>query len=160
VVDPLGGSYFVECLTQEMEDGARNYFDRIDALGGMVPAIEAGFPQREVSESAYRLHQAADAGEKTVVGVNRYTDELKTSIPTLSIDEDVGARQVKRLKRLRDTRDNEAVSTALKRLRYGAGVNENLLPILVDAVRAYATIGEMCDTLRNIWGEYEETPTL
>lgn len=160
VVDPLGGSYFVECLTQEMEDGARDYFDRIDALGGMVPAIEQGFPQREVSESAYRFHQAAEAGEKTIVGVNRYTDELDTSIATLSIDEDVGAQQVERLGRLRDTRDNTAVSRALDRLRHGAVGDENLLPILVDAVRAYATIGEMCDALRDVWGEYEETPAL
>ena len=160
MVDPLGGSYFVECLTQEMEDGARDYFDRIDALGGMVPAIEQGFPQREVAESAYRFHQAAEAAEKTIVGVNRYTDELDTSISTLSIDEDVGAQQVDRLGRLRDTRDNTAVSRALERLRHGAVGDENLLPILVDAVRAYATIGEMCDALRNVWGEYEETPAL
>ena len=160
VVDPLGGSYFVECLTQEMEDGARDYFERIDALGGMVPAIEEGFPQREVAKSAYRFQQAAEAGEKTIVGVNRYTDELETSIPTLSIDEDVGAQQVERLAQLRDTRDNAAVSRTLERLRHGAEGDDNLLPILVDAVRAYATIGEMCDALRDVWGEYEETPAL
>ena len=160
VIDPLGGSYFVERLTQEMEEGARDYFERIDASGGMVPAIEQGFPQREVAESAYRFHQAVEAGEKTIVGVNRYTDQLETSISTLSIDEDVGAQQVARLERLRDTRDNEAVSRALDRLRYGAAGSENLMPILVDAVRAYATIGEMCDALRDVWGEYEETPTV
>ena len=160
VIDPLGGSYFVERLTQEMEEGARDYFERIDAFGGMVPAIEQGFPQREVAESAYRFHQAVEAGEKTIVGVNRYTDQLETSISTLSIDEDVGAQQVARLERLRDTRDNDAVSRALDRLRYGAAGSENLMPILVDAVRAYATIGEMCDALRDVWGEYEETPTV
>ena len=160
VIDPLGGSYFVERLTQEMEDGARDYFDRIDALGGMVAAIEQGFPQREVAESAYRFHQATETGEKTIVGVNRYTDELETSISTLSIDEGVGAQQIERLQRLRDTRDDGAVSGALDRLRYAATGSENLLPILVDAVRAYATIGEMCDALRDVWGEYEETPTL
>ena len=160
VVDPLGGSYFVERLTQEMEEGARDYFHRIDSLGGMVPAIEQGFPQREVAESAYRFQQAVEAGEKTIVGVNRYTDELETSVSTLSIDEDVGAQQVDRLERLRDTRDNAAVSKALDRLRYGAAGNENLMPILLEAVRAYATVGEMCDALRTVWGEYEETPTL
>ena len=160
VIDPLGGSYFVERLTQELEDGARDYFERIDALGGMVPAIEQGFPQREVAESAYRFHQAVESGEKTIVGVNRYTDEMETSISTLSIDEAVAAQQVERLERLRDTRDNEAVSRALDRLRRGAGGSEPLLPILVDAVRAYATIGEMCDALRDVWGEYEETAAL
>ncbi len=160
VIDPLGGSYFVERLTQEMDDGARDYFDRIDALGGMVPAIEQGFPQREVAESAYRFHQEIEEGDKTIVGVNRYTDELETSISTLSIDEDVGVQQVERLERLRDTRDNAAVSGALDRLRHGAGGSENLLPILIDAVRAYATIGEMCDALRDVWGEYEETPAV
>ena len=160
VIDPLGGSYFVERLTQEIDDGARDYFDQIDALGGMVPAIEQGFPQREVAESAYRFHQAIEEGDKTIVGVNRYTDELETSISTLSIDEDVGVQQVERLERLRDTRDNAAVSGALDRLRHGAGGSENLLPILIDAVRAYATIGEMCDALRDVWGEYEETPAV
>ncbi len=160
VIDPFGGSYLVERLTQEIEDGACDYFERIDALGGMVPAIEQGFPQREVAESAYRFQQAAEAGQKTIVGVNRYTDELKTPISTLSIDEDVGVQQVEQLERLRDTRDNAAVSRALDRLRYAAAGSENLLPILVGAVRAYATIGEMCNALRDVWGEYEETPTL
>ena len=160
VIDPLGGSYFVERLTQDMEDGARDYFERIDALGGMVPAIEQGFPQREVAESAYRFQQAVEDGEKTIVGVNRYNDEQDTPISTLSIDEDVGAQQIERLERLRDNRDNQAVTCALNRLRHAAIQSENLMPILVDAVRAYATIGEMCDALRDVWGEYEETPAL
>ena len=160
VVDPFGGSYFVERLTQEMEDGARDYFARIDAMGGMVPAIEQGFPQREIAESAYRFHQAVEAGDKTIVGVNRHTNEMETPISTLSIDESVGTQQVEQLERLRDTRDNEAVSRALDRLRRAADGTENLMPILVDAARAYATVGEMCDALRNVWGEYEETPAL
>jgi len=160
VTDPLGGSYFVERLTREMEDGARDYFARIDDLGGMVPAIEQGFPQREIAESAYRFHQAVEEGEKTIVGLNRYTDELETPISTLSIDEGVGAQQVERLEQLRDTRDNQEVSDALDRLRNAASGSDNLMPILIAAVRAYATVGEMSDVFRNVWGEYEETPAL
>ena len=160
VTDPFGGSYFVERLTQEMEDGARDYFERIDEFGGMVPAIEQGFPQREIAESAYRFQQAVEEGEKTIVGVNRYTDEAGTSVPTLSINEDVGRQQIERIERLRDKRDTSAVTDALDRLRHAAIGQENLMPILVDAVRAYATVGEMCDALRDVWGEYEETPTI
>ena len=160
VIDPFGGSYFVERLTQEMADGARDYFARIDAMGGMVPAIEQGFPQREIAESAYRFHQAVEAGDKTIVGVNRHTNEMKTPTSTLSIDESVGTQQVEQLERLRDMRDNEAVSRALDRLRRAADGTDNLMPILVDAARAYATVGEMCDALRHVWGEYEETPAL
>ena len=160
VTDPFGGSYFVERLTQDMEDGARSYFDRIDELGGMVPAIEQGFPQREIAESAYRFQQAVEEGEKTIVGVNRYTDDAGTSVPTLSIDQDVGDRQVERVERLRDRRDADAVTSALDRLRQAAIGRDNLMPILVDAARAYATVGEMCDALRDVWGEYEETPTI
>ena len=160
VTDPFGGSYFVERLTQEMEDGARDYFERIDEFGGMVPAIEQGFPQREIAESAYRFQQAVEEGEKTIVGVNQYTDEVGASVPTLSIDEDVGRQQIERVERLRDGRDTGAVTGALDRLRHAAIGQENLMPILVDAVRAYATVGEMCDALRDVWGEYEETPTI
>ena len=160
VTDPFGGSYFVERLTQEMEDGARDYFERIDGFGGMVPAIELGFPQCEIAESAYRFQQAVEEGEKTIVGVNRYTDEVGASVPTLSIDEGVGRQQIERVERLRDRRDTGAVTGALDRLRHAAIGQENLMPILVDAVRAYATVGEMCDALRDVWGEYEETPTI
>ena len=160
VTDPFGGSYFVERLTQDMEDGARDYFAQIDAMGGMVPAIEQGFPQREIAESAYRFHQAVEAGDKTIVGVNRHTNEMEAPIPTLSIDESVETQQVERLERLRDTRDTEQVSAALDRLRRAADGGENLMPILIDAARAYATVGEMCDALRSVWGEYEEIPAL
>ena len=160
VTDPFGGSYFVERLTQEMEDGARDYFERIDGFGGMVPAIEQGFPQCEIAESAYRFQQAVEEGEKTIVGVNRYTDEVGASVPTLSIDEGVGRQQIERVERLRYRRDTGAVTGALDRLRHAAIGQENLMPILVDAVRAYATVGEMCDALRDVWGEYEETPTI
>ena len=160
VTDPFGGSYFVERLTREMEDGARDYFERIDEFGGMVPAIEQGFPQREIAESAYRFQQAVEEGEKTIVGVNRYTDQVGASVPTLSIDEDVGRQQIERVERLRDRRDTGAVTGALDRLRHAAIGQENLMPTLVDAVRAYATVGEMCDALRDVWGEYEETPTI
>ena len=159
-VDPFGGAYFVEHLTQELEAGARDYFERIDRLGGMVAAIEQGFPQREIADSAYRAQQAIEHGESVVVGVNRFTDTTGAHVPTLCIDESVGARQVADLEALRDRRDTRRVTAVLDRLRDGAMGTENVMPLLLDAVRAYATVGEMCDALRNVWGEYEETPAL
>ncbi len=159
-VDPFGGSYFVERLTQDLEDGARDYFARIDELGGMVQAIEQGFPQREIAESAYQFQQAVETGDKTIVGVNQYTDELDTPVETLSIHGDVEIQQVERLKQLRETRNTQAVTRALDKLRNAAGGTDNLMPLLVEAVQVYATVGEMCDALREVWGEYEETPML
>jgi methylmalonyl-CoA mutase N-terminal domain/subunit len=159
-VDPFGGSYFVERLTQDLEDGTRDYFDRIDELGGMVQAIEQGFPQREISESAYRFQQAVETGAKTIVGVNRYTDELDTPVETLSIKEDVEIQQVERLEQLRDTRNAKAVTRALDELRTAASGDDNLMPLMIQAVQVYATVGEVCDALREVWGEYEETPML
>ena len=159
-VDPFGGSYFVERLTQDLEDGARDYFSRIDELGGMVQAIEQGFPQREIAESAYQFQQAVETGDKTIVGVNQYTDELDTPVKTLSIHGDVEIQQVERLQQLRETRNTQAVTRALDKLRAAAGGTDNLMPLLVEAVQVYATVGEMCDALREVWGEYEETPML
>jgi methylmalonyl-CoA mutase N-terminal domain/subunit len=156
-VDPLGGSYFVERLTRDMETGAQEYFDRIDALGGMVAAIEEGFPQREVAESAYRFQRELEAGERTVVGVNNFADESRTVIETLYLGEDTADEQCAALARLRQTRDSTAVDHALDALREAALGPDNLMPFLLDAVRAYATVGEMCDALRAVWGEYEET---
>ena len=159
-VDPFGGSYFVERLTQALEDGARAYFSRIDELGGMVQAIEQGFPQREIAESAYQFQQAVETGDKTIVGVNQYTDELDTPVKTLSIHGDVEIQQVERLQQLRETRNTQAVTRALDKLRAAAGGTDNLMPLLIEAVQVYATVGEMCDALREVWGEYEETPML
>ncbi len=160
VADPLGGSYFVEKLTREMEDGALAYFDQIDRMGGMVEAIERGFPQKEIAESAYRFQQAVERKDKVIVGVNDFVQEDEPPIEILYIDESAAEKQLARLDRLRQTRDNDAVARSLDRLRAVAKTTDNLMPPILDAVRAYATIGEMCDALRDVWGEYEETPII
>ena len=160
-VDPLGGSYFVETLTRELETGAREYIDRIDALGGMVPAIEAGYPQGEIANSAYRTQQSIETGEQTVVGVNRYVDEAPPpAVETLYIDESAARRQSARLARTRETRDRVRVDRALDTLRRTAAGTGNLMPPLLEVVRAHATLGEMCAALRDVWGEYEEVPSV
>jgi methylmalonyl-CoA mutase N-terminal domain/subunit len=159
-VDPLGGSYFVEALTRDMEQGARAYFDQIDRMGGMVEAIERGFPQKEIAESAYRFQQALERKEKIVVGVNDFVQEREKPIETLYIDEAAGKTQLDKLYRLRETRDADRVRRTLDRLRSAARSTENIMPPILDAVRAYATLGEMCDALRDVWGEYEEVPII
>jgi len=158
--DPLGGSYFVEALTRDMEKGASAYFDQIDAMGGMVEAIERGFPQKEIAESSYRFQQAFERKEKVVVGVNDYIQEDEKPIDILYIDETAGDTQLAKLERLRMTRDNDLVRRTLDRLQAAARTTENVMPPILDAVRAYATIGEMCDALREVWGEYEEVPVI
>ena len=160
VVDPLGGSYFVERLTEEMEDGARDYFETIDGMGGMVAAIEDGYPQREVAESAYAFQREVEGGEKTIVGVNRFIDEEEKDVQTLYIGETASDQQLARLEQLRTARDNGEVTRTLDTLRHAALGTGNLMPLLIDAVRAYATVGEVCDALRDVWGEYEETPVV
>jgi methylmalonyl-CoA mutase, N-terminal domain len=160
VVDPLGGSYFVEKLTKDMEDGTRAYFDQIDAMGGMVDAIERGFPQREISESAYRFQQAVERKERIIVGVNDFVQEDEPPIEILYIDESAAGKQLAKLDTLRRTRDNDRVRRSLDRLAAAAQTSANLMPPILDAVRAYATIGEMCDALRQVWGEYEEVPVI
>ena len=159
-VDPLGGSYFLETLTGELESGAREYIEKIDALGGMVPAIEAGYPQREIANSAYRTQQAIEAGEQAVVGVNRFADDTPPAIETLYIDESAGERQCAQLARTREARDPAGVGRALDRVRRTAEGTGNLMPPLIEAVRAHATLGEMCGALRDVWGEYEEAPVV
>jgi methylmalonyl-CoA mutase, N-terminal domain len=174
-VDPLGGSYFVERLTLDMERGAREYFDIIDRLGGMVEAIEQGFPQREIAEASYRFQQSVETRDKIIVGVNDFVQEDEAPIPILYIDDSTADRQLARLEALRKTRDNDQVRRALDALREAArgasrasgpsragpreGSGNTMYPLL-DAVRAYATVGEMCDALRDVWGEYEETPLI
>ena len=155
-VDPLGGSYLVERLTRDMEAEARTCFDRIDDSGGMVAAIEQGYPQREIADSAYRFQREVEAGQRTIVGVNRFTDDTDTRIETLYLDEGAAETQCAQLDRLRTTRDATAVARALDAVRDAALGSDNLMPTLLDAVRAYATVGEMCDALRDVWGEYEE----
>lgn len=156
-VDPLGGSYFVEALTEKMEQGTRDYFNKIDAMGGMVAAIEKGFPQREIQDSAYRYQKAVERGEQVIVGVNKYQmDNEPAEFPTLVIDESVREHQLERLRQTRETRDGGAVANALEKLKGAAKKDENTMPATIEAVRAYATLGEICAALRDIYGVYEE----
>jgi methylmalonyl-CoA mutase, N-terminal domain len=159
-VDPLGGSYFVERLTLDMERGAREYFATIDRLGGMVEAIEEGFPQREIAEASYRFQQAVERRDKVIVGVNDFVQTDAPRVPILYIDDSTAERQLARLDQLRASRDNDAVRRALDRLRETARGSGNTMYPLLDCVRAYATVGEMCDALRDVWGEYEEEPLI
>ncbi|MBV8859939.1 MAG: methylmalonyl-CoA mutase family protein [Acidobacteria bacterium] len=156
-VDPLGGSYFIESLTKKMEDGALDYFEKIDSLGGMVEAIEKGFPQREIQESAYQYQKAVERGDQTIVGVNKYSMEgEQTEVPILVINEGVRDRQVERLQRAKSQRDSGAVAGALEKLKKAAVAGDNTMPATIEAVRAYATLGEICDALRDVYGLYEE----
>ncbi|HEV2489988.1 MAG TPA: methylmalonyl-CoA mutase family protein [Candidatus Acidoferrales bacterium] len=153
--DPLGGSYFVETLTNEVERGAWDYIEKIDALGGMVSAIERAYPQREIAEASYRYQLAVDRKEKIIVGVNDYVAEERP-IETLQIDESVAHRQADRLRKLRAERSSAEVDRRLGALRKAAKGDENLMPHIYDAVKAYATLGEICDALRDVFGTYEE----
>jgi methylmalonyl-CoA mutase N-terminal domain/subunit len=156
-VDPLGGSYFVESLTKKMEDGALDYFEKIDSMGGMVEAVEKGFPQREIQDSAYQYQKAVERGDQTIVGVNKYVmDDEQGKIDTLVIDEGVRAHQIERLEQTRARRDEGAVSNALDKLRRAARGGDNTMPATIDAVRAYSTLGEICSALRDVYGVYEE----
>lgn len=156
-VDPLGGSYFVEALTMKMEEGALGYFERIDAMGGMVEAVEKGFPQREVQESAYQYQKALERGDQTIVGVNKYAMEHEPQqVPTMVIDESVRQHQLQRLERTRAKRDKVEVDRTLDKLRKAAQQGVNTMPATIEAVRAYATLGEICSALRDVYGIYEE----
>jgi methylmalonyl-CoA mutase N-terminal domain/subunit len=156
-VDPLGGSYFVEALTMKMEEGTLSYFERIDAMGGMVEAVEKGFPQREVQESAYQYQKALERGDQTIVGVNKYAmEDEPQQVPTLVIDESVRQHQLERLERTRTKRDNVEVDRTLDKLRQAAQQGINTMPATIEAVRAYATLGEICSALRDVYGIYEE----
>jgi methylmalonyl-CoA mutase, N-terminal domain len=156
-VDPLGGSFYLESLTEKMEQGCFDYFDKIDGFGGMVEAIEAGFPQREIQESAYQYQKAVERKEQTVVGVNKYAMETelhKTDI--LQIDESVRDLQLNRLAQTKSTRDNGAVRNALDKLKKAAQEGENTMPATIEAVKVYATVEEICSALRDVYGIYEE----
>jgi methylmalonyl-CoA mutase N-terminal domain/subunit len=154
--DPLGGSYFVERFTNDMERGCFEYFDKIDALGGMVAAIERGFPQREIAEASYRYQLEVDRKEKVIVGVNDYVAEEERPLEILQIDETVARKQTEQLKQLRRQRDNRKVTQTLKDLEAAARGQQNTMPCILECVRAYATLGEISDALRNVFGTYEE----
>ena len=154
-VDPLGGSYFVEALTNEVEQGALDYIRRIDAMGGMVSAIEKAYPQREIAEASYRYQMAVDNKEKIIVGVNDFVTAEKP-IEILQIDETVAHRQTARLRNLRAERSAAEVERRLNALRKAAQGSENLMPFIYDAVKSYATLGEICEAMRSVFGAYEE----
>jgi methylmalonyl-CoA mutase N-terminal domain/subunit len=154
-VDPLGGSYFVEALTNEVEQGAWEYIRRIDAMGGMVAAIERSYPQREIAEASYAYQMAVDKKEKIIVGVNDFVTKEKP-LDILQIEESVGERQTARLRKLRAERSGAEVERRLNALRHAAESSENMMPYIYEAVKAYATLGEICETLRVVFGSYEE----
>ena len=157
VIDPLGGSYFIEKLTRDLEDEAESYFAQIEAMGGMVPAIELGFPQREITRSAYEYQRALSEKRKFIVGVNDYVNEQEVlEIPILEIDEAVERDQIASLKKVKETRDNIAVKDRLDKLEKAAHTKENLMPHLLDCARAYASLGEISATLTKVFGEYRE----
>jgi len=153
--DPLGGSYFVEALTNEVERGAWDYIHKIDALGGMIAAIERSYPQREIADASYRYQMAVDRKEKIIVGVNEFTGEEKP-IEVLQIGESVRASQIERLRKLRSDRSGDEVNRRLTTLRKAAQGDENLMPHIYEAVKSYATLGEICAALRDVFGTYEE----
>ena len=160
VVDPLGGSYFVEKLTRDMEEGTLQYWETIDRMGGMVEAIERGYPQKEIAEASYLFQQAVERREKTIVGVNDFVQTDEKPLEILYIDDRTADLQLQRLADLKRSRDNDRVRRALDALKAAAQGRDNTMPRLLDCVRAYATVGEMCDALREVWGEYEEVPVI
>ena len=155
-IDPLGGSYYIEWLTDKMEEETYNYFDKVEKLGGVIPAIEKGFFQREIAESAYKYQKEIDTNKRKIVGVNDYITDDEISIPILKMDEKGEHRQINRLKKLRKERNNQKVEKHLHRLKKAAKGSENLMPYILDCIRSYATLGETCGLLREIYGEYEE----
>ncbi|HHF51540.1 MAG: methylmalonyl-CoA mutase family protein [Candidatus Aminicenantes bacterium] len=157
-IDPLGGSYFIEKLTNEMEDEAEDYIKKIDDMGGMVKAIEMGFPQKEVIDSSYDYQKALEKQEKIIVGVNAFQSEHET-IPLLEIDEHVAKHQLQRLKEVKKTRNSSKVKNTLRELKKAAQDDKNLMPYLLDCVREYATLGEIMDTMAEVYGRYQEPIT-
>jgi methylmalonyl-CoA mutase N-terminal domain/subunit len=158
--DPLAGSYAIEQLTREIEEQASHYIGRIDAMGGMLRAIETGYVQREIQESAYRYQRAIEAQESIVVGVNRYQSDGVSNVQTLRIDPAVEQSQVERVRAVREKRDAAKAQAALARLEQAASGTENLLPRILESVEAYVTVGEISNRLRKVWGEYREALTV
>jgi methylmalonyl-CoA mutase, N-terminal domain len=158
-IDPLGGSYYLEQLTTELERQAYDYFDRIEELGGVIPAIEQNFQQREIAEASFRYQSEVERGERIVVGVNRYTADEEQPIELLRIDPALEQKQIERVQKVRAERDSAAAEAAVARLKEDAAVeNRNLMEPIMTAARCYVTMGEMCDALRDVWGTWRETP--
>ncbi|KQC06195.1 MAG: methylmalonyl-CoA mutase [Smithella sp. SDB] len=155
-IDPLGGSYFIEALTNEIEEAAWNYIHKIDDMGGMIAAIEKGFPQMEIAEAAYRFQQQLEAKEKIMVGVNKYAGNNHTSIPLVEIDEKTGEEQIKRLNNVRRKRDSRAAMTSLNNIKNACKKGENVMPQCIEAVKNLASLQEICDVYREVYGEYKD----
>jgi methylmalonyl-CoA mutase N-terminal domain/subunit len=156
-VDPMAGSYFMEALTNEMEERAMEYIRKIDDMGGAIEAIEKGFFQKEIADSAYKYQREIDEKKRTIVGVNDYTtEETECPIELLRVDPRVEDEQVASLQKLKRQRDNRKVKELLEKLHYSAEENENLMPMIIEAVKAYTTLGEITEVLRQVYGEYKE----
>jgi methylmalonyl-CoA mutase N-terminal domain/subunit len=159
-VDPLAGSYYLERLTNEIYDRVREYLDTIDELGGAAAAIEKGYIQKEIQDSAYRYQKEIEKNERVVVGVNQFQMEEEPPKDLLRVDPAVRISQIERLKKLKSERDNEKVTAILEELRSAAEGDAGLMPVILEAVRAYATLGEICDALREVFGEYQPVSTV
>jgi methylmalonyl-CoA mutase N-terminal domain/subunit len=157
-IDPLGGAYFVEALTDRMEEQAYEYFAKIDELGGMVEAVKRGYPQREIADAAFQLQQEIDAGQRTVVGVNRYTEGDEQATEILRIDPALERQQIDRVQAVRADRDTTAVERYLTEITQAAATDTNLMPLLIDAARAHVSEGEIVHALQDVWGDYREQP--
>lgn len=155
-IDPLAGSYFIESLTNQIEEAAWDYINKIDAMGGMIAAIEKGFPQMEIAESAYKFQAQLERDEKIMVGVNKYAGDTQQNIPLVEIDEKVGEEQIKRLRDVRRKRDNKAVKTSLDNIKNACKKGENVMPHCIEAVKNLATLQEICDIYRDVYGEYRD----
>ncbi|MBS3766575.1 MAG: methylmalonyl-CoA mutase family protein [Candidatus Cloacimonetes bacterium] len=155
-IDPLAGSYMIEKMTKDISEKAMDYIDKIDSLGGMITAIEKGYPQRQIQQSAYKYQKQIENDERIIVGVNKFTSEEELNKNLLKVDEAVENKQKNKLKNLKNKRDNEKVEKSLDNLTIAVKNSENLIPYFLDAVKSYATIGEICDVLRDEYGEYQE----
>jgi methylmalonyl-CoA mutase N-terminal domain/subunit len=155
-IDPLGGSYYIEWLTDKMEEETYEYWDRVEKLGGVISAIEKGFYQREIAEAAYKYQKEIDEKKRIVVGINDYKLDEPVDIPILKMDEKGEERQINRLKKLRKNRNNQKVNRYLENLKKAAEGDKNLMPYIIDCVHSYSTLGETCQVLRDVFGEYEE----
>jgi len=159
-VDPLAGSYFVENLTNRVERQALDYIERIDEMGGIIAAIERGYPQKEIADASYKYQQQIEDGTKTIVGVNKYVQENEIKPKLLRIDDSVEHKQVARLATVKAERDAGRLDAALSGLRKASAGDDNLIPLMLDAVRAHATVGEICESLVPAFGRYQETSVL
>jgi len=158
-VDPLAGSYYVEYLTDKIEDEVNKYLKKIDRMGGSLAGIERGFFQSEIRQNAYRLKQEIDKGERIIVGVNKFADAVEAKQDLLRIDNSIEVKQIKNLKELRATRDNKKVASLLSKMKSASESEENLMPHIINAVKSYATLGEISNTFREVFGTYQPKET-